>query len=195
MADMSALLTFLSTLFAAENRPGGDAAAKALTEIAATNPPLVNLEPPVDTSALAQVFEHAPNPQAAALKDTILSLDWHYSGLADGRIREDIARHMLTTEIIGRNAMLPCDHLRVGFFFQQAGLDYVTRVHAAEETFIMVAGAADWRCFDTTTPRKTGDIIFHPSMAPHASVTHDQPLLAAWRWTGDIGYDLYKLTG
>lgn len=68
--------------------------------------------------------------------------------------------------------------------------------NAAEETFIMLGGSGYWQTEDTQPDLcKTGDIIHYPSYIPHVSVTKDEPFIAAWRWTGDIGYDQYTLTG
>ncbi len=199
MSDTGSFAEFLAALaplFAAESRPGGDAAARALREIAATDPPLPATHPDVDLTLLDQLNEVPISSILAPMLPQLTHLNWHYSGLSDGRIREDIARHMLTVEMIGPTGMIPHKELRIGLFFQSKALDYVTREHAAEETFHMLAGQAFWSCGDgPLESHSVGDAIHHPSMAPHKSVTDKSPLLAAWRWTGDIAYEGYALTG
>ena len=59
--------------------------------------------------------------------------------------------------------MLPHATVRVGLFMQSVGLDYVTRTHPAEETFIMLGGSGYWTC-DGSAPTlaHAGAIIHHP---------------------------------
>ncbi len=193
---LSRFFADLAQLFAGESRPGGALAAQVLTEHAAQTPALPASPPAIDLSALNQLTRERKHPCLPDIQTVLPRLDWHYSGLSDGRIREDIARHMLTVELIGPTGMFAQSDIRIGLFFQSAALNYVTREHAAEETFIMLAGQAFWSCNDDELiSRSVGDIIHHPSMAPHKSVTDKSPLLALWRWTGDIAYEKYKLTG
>jgi hypothetical protein len=35
-------------------------------------------------------------------------------------------------------------------------------------------------------PRQAGDIIWHPSMIAHATITHEKPLLAVYAWTQNV---------
>lgn len=199
MGEVTAFASFLSALaplFEAESRPGGDAAATALHEIAAQNPALEDWAPDVDLTLLDQLSHVPVSPVLTPMLPYLAKLSWHYSGLSDGRIREDIARRMLTVELIGPTGMIAYDTLRIGLFFQSRALDYVTREHAAEETFHMLAGQAFWSQGDgPLESRSVGDRIHHPSMAPHKSVTDKSSLLAAWRWTGNIAYEDYALTG
>ncbi len=186
-------LDTLARLFDEEGRPGGLEAADALR---AVDPTSARLNP---SNPLPKELEEAWSTSPIAPIDTFAAaaplLGWHFSGLDDGRIRPDIATNILTCEIVGPDGIFFNETLKVGLFFQTAGLDYVTRLHAAEETFIMLTGSADWTCNDVKTSRKAGDVIHHPSNAPHKSVTLDQPFIAAWRWTGDIRKSEYKLTG
>ena len=124
-------------------------------------------------------------------------IPWDYSGLKNGKIRADVARRMATSTLIGPdNAMIDHDGVRVGLFMQGPGLDYPTRHHAAEETFYIISGTAEWRV-DGGTPklRPPGDYVHHASGAPHSSSTRAEPLLAAWRWTGDVSHESYVMSG
>ncbi len=103
---------------------------------------------------------------------------------------------MATAELIGPDGLFYHPSVRVGLFMQSAGLDYVMRRHVAEETFIMLGGSDYWSCDGSAPVRaETGAMLHHPSNAPHGSRTDDEPLIAAWRWTGDIGWDGYELIG
>lgn len=194
--EFAGLLTVLAGLFAAEGRPGGDAAARALRDAATALPDLpVQPDPPLLPACMA-ALNHAPHRAAEQVAAALPRIRWHYSGLEDGRIREDIARAMMTTELIGPDGMVAHPTVRAGLFMQSAGVDYVTRTHAAEECFIMLGGEGWWRTGDDKARlRRAGAVIFHPSNAPHSSLTRARPLIAAWRWTGAIGYEHYRLSG
>jgi hypothetical protein len=190
------MLDDLAVLFDVENTHGGNAAADALRSITSKShlplPRGHDILPDVEKQAL----DIDPLPICEHIEHAMPLIDWHHSGLADGRIRPEIANKMATVELIGPDGMIFHDTVRVGLFMQSANLDYVTREHAAEETFIMLCGSGMWSCHnEPLQTRKSGDYIHHPSMAPHVSVTYGDPFIAAWRWTGEIGYDKYSLTG
>lgn len=190
------VLSDLADLFDTEEHIGGHQAAQELRAICAkSHTPLLPAKQ-VLTETITTALKTNPLPIAEKILKALPLIDWHYSGLDDGRIRPEIANNMATAELIGPNGMIFCETLRVGLFAQSANLNYVTRQHAAEETFIMLGGSGYWQS-DNSAPelRKAGDIIFHPSNIPHVSITKAEPLIAAWRWTGDIGYDKYILTG
>ncbi len=190
------VLADLADLFDAENRMGGHQAAQELRKIHdKCHTPLLPAHqalPGVVNSALSL----EPHPICKKIAKVTSLIDWHYSGLESGRIRPEIAKRMATAELIGPDGMVYNDKVRVGLFVQSAGVHYVTRHHAAEETFIMLGGQGYWQAEgNEQTLCKTGDMIHHTSGTPHASITEKQPFIAAWRWTGDIGFDKYTLTG
>jgi len=190
------MLRALEQVFSGEDRPGGDEAAAALNEIVASPfvLPSSNHLGIVDQGAAA--LRTGGHPAASEILTALPLVDWHHSGLEDGRIRPDIAMSMATVELIGRDGMIFHPTVRVGLFMQIAGLDYVTRTHPAEETFVMLGGVGYWTCNGSEPQRQmTGAYIHHPSGAPHTSITKEQPLIAAWRWTGDIAYEGYSLNG
>ena len=194
--DFVTMLRALATLFSDENRPGGDEAAKALRDIIAEP---FDLPPPCPLDIVAKgvdALQAGGHRTAPLILPALPLLDWHYSGLADGRIRPEIAMSMATSELIGPDGMIYHPTARVGIFMQMSDLDYVTRTHPAEETFVMLGGEGYWTC-NGSAPRhrETGAYVHHPSNAPHTSITKDQPLIAAWRWTGDIAYEKYSLVG
>jgi len=194
--DFAQMLRALAQLFSEEGRPGGDEAAAALSQILASPfdlPSPHNLDI-VETGAGA--LRSGGHSAAPAVLSALPLIDWHHSGLDDGRIRPEIALSMATTELMGPDGMIFHPTVRAGLFMQIADLDYVTRTHPAEETFVMLGGAGYWTCNGSEPQRQeAGAYIHHPSGAPHTSITKDQPLIAAWRWTGDIAYEGYSLNG
>ena len=189
------VLADLADLFDGENHIGGHEAAQALRVITdKVHTPMVPAHQ-VLSDTIETALSLNPLPIAAKISKVMPLIDWHYCGL-NGRIRPEISDHMATAELIGPDGMIFCETVRVGLFAQSANLDYVTRKHAAEESFVMLGGSTYWHA-DDAAPRlcKSGDMIYHSSNTPHSSVTKDEPFIAAWRWTGDIGYDLYTLTG
>ncbi|PWE34037.1 hypothetical protein DDZ14_02420 [Maritimibacter sp. 55A14] len=195
-APLAHLLTALAALYVAEPRDGGLAAAAALREAAdGPLPAPCNVPAPL-AAGLAQVLTGADASLAAAIRAALPWIVWELSR-HDGRICDEYALHMMTAEILGPDGILHHDNLRVGLFLQSGGLAYPTRAHAAEETFIMLAGQGLWQAGDgPALLHGAGVLIHHPGMVPHSSTTlPGQPLLAAWRWSGDIGFDSYLLTG
>ncbi len=192
----AALLAGLADLYGAEGRPGGDEAATALRDVMSRP---FTLPPPqvLDISGIcADALKIRPHPLAATALAALPLLRWRHSGLESGMIRRDIALNLAGAELIGPDGMLHHATVRVGLFMQTARLDYVTRTHPAEETFIMLGGSGYWTCCDSApTLAQAGAIIHHPSGAPHASVTREEPLIAAWRWTGDIRLEGYEMVG
>ena len=192
---LSPLMIALAGLYAAENRPGGYETARALLQTADIEADLPHHpEGPIHDQLMAALAGDA-HPLAPLIRAAEPYLRWEFSSLG-GRIRDDIARGMMQAEIIGPGAIFEHASVNVGLFVQGANLDYVTRRHAAEETFIVLGGGALWQRGDE--PQHfggVGAVIHHPSMMPHTDCTRESPLLAAWRWTGDISVEGYTLTG
>lgn len=190
------VLADLADLFDGENRIGGHETAQELRAICAkVHTPLLPAHQ-VLTETIKTALSINPQPISAKITKVMPLIDWHSSGMVDDRIKPEVSNHMATAELVGPDGMIYSEHLRVGLFVQSANLNYVSRKHAAEETFIMLGGSAYWQVEGEPAELcKPGDMIFHPSNISHATVTKDEPFIAAWRWTGNIGYDQYTLTG
>ena len=90
--------------------------------------------------------------------------------------------------------MFEAEGVRAGLLVQRANTYYPLHAHEAEETYVMLAGEGIWRRgAERPARRRPGDVIFHPSKIPHATRTGARPLFAAWRWSGDIGLESYRL--
>lgn len=192
---LSPLLSALGGLFAAENRPGGMQTAQAYFECASQTQDLPQTPVgPLDTHLIASLAND-PHPIAPLIRAAEPWLVWVFSELG-GRIRKDVSSGMMQAELIGPDGIFRHDHVRTGLWLQAPDLAYTTRHHPAEETFFILGGHADWQASDTPQHRAgIGAQIFHPSHVPHSDCTTNAPLLAAWRWTGDISIEQYTFKG
>lgn len=194
--DIANLLDALAEIFAAEGRPGGDLAANALRTHRTAPINLAGSETALSPQIRQILAADESHPLARAIAPVESLLPWHHSGLADGRIRPEIAHHMATCEILGSRGTVACHTCRVGLFFQSANLDYPDRNHMAEETFFIISGQGEWRCgYSAWHAQPPGGYVHHPSMVPHQSRTTGQAILTAWRWTGDVAFETYRLLG
>lgn len=195
-ADFYKLLSELADLFEQDPRAGGHDVAFELHKIGGG----IHMPLPRGHDAIPDVIAAALACNALPIADKIVPLmhqiDWHHTGHADGRVRPEIAEQMATAELVGPDGMVFHEKFRAGLFVQSANVNYVTRKQAANECFAMIGGSGFWQTNDHAPVKKiAGDIIIHPANTPHSSITKDEPLIAAWFWTGDISYDKYQLTG
>ena len=137
-----------------------------------------------------------PHPLCTPLRAAAPLIHWTHAGLEDAKIPAEVARAMLTTELIGPDGLIFDAEHRIGLFYQAPGLAYRARSHAAEEVYLILAGACDWTLEDEAAPAtRAGDMRIHPSYALHSSATSTLPMLSAWRWAGDISWDSYRCVG
>ena len=188
------LMIELSELYGKEGRPGGTAAAIALEKAAGDlRTPLPHIESPFH-GTIKDALDHTPEPIARTLKAAMPYLVWGASDLREGRIPDDLANQMPMCELIGPDGMFVHSELRVGLWVQHKNVVYGPRSHAAEETFLILAGSALWSTGEKAPSRLgAGCTVHHPSNVVHTSVTQEIPLCAAWRWSGEIGFDQYEL--
>lgn len=188
------LLAALAGLVAAEPRPGAQAAARALLGVRGAVLPAAAPAPP-NAAALDRALAQSTHPLMALLAPVAARLPWMPSEL-DGRIGPAISTRMMQAELVGPDGLALAADVRVGLWVMEPGLAYPERAHAAEETFHILSGHADWSAGGGPTARRgEGAMIHHPSMTPHANTTTQAPLLALWRWSGEIGFAGYALTG
>ena len=81
------------------------------------------------------------------------------------------------------------DKLLVGLTWLAPGTQYPPHAHHAQEVYHVLIGSAAWGpTKDILEEKKPGTYIFHPSAMPHAiHVPKEDPLLAIYAWTGQIG--------
>ncbi len=190
------LLALLAQLYAMEGRDGGDETAAALRTVL-MNFPGVLPEPNCTSLAVAELaLTHRPHPQAGIVAVALPLIRWLDVTEHLGPIGLEMGRQMLVCELVGPDGMVFHERVRVGLFVQFPHLLYSTRTHSAEETYVILGGEGFWSSAGGQPAlKKAGDIVFHPSWAPHRSETRHLPTIAAWRWSGDIRYESYARAG
>ena len=188
------LLLALADIYAGEGRPGGDQAAAAYRR-AADDLPVLRPHPPYRLDdAIRTASEDAAHPAARAAREAHPVLRWSATGILDEHIPTAVSDVFAVVSLIGPGAMVEAEGVRAGLFMQVADTYYPLHAHAAEETYVMLAGSGEWTLEGHPPASRTaGDYIHHPSGAGHATRTGPRPLLAAWRWSGDIGLESYRL--
>lgn len=112
----------------------------------------------------------------------------------------DFAPHFLDNygwlELIGTRGHFACDRLAAGFLILGPGIVYPDHHHVAEELYVPLSGAADWRKGGGGFMRRAaGEVIHHPSMVNHAMRTHGEPLIALYLWRGGPLAEKSTVTG
>ncbi|MEM6461525.1 MAG: dimethylsulfonioproprionate lyase family protein [Pseudomonadota bacterium] len=199
MHDYSAfkqLLLFLADLYRTEGRAGGDQAAAALYNAVDRFPRYLPEPYNYLPGAAETALKMSPHPKAEIVAAALPLIRWFRATDSMQSIGDDVGARMLVSELIGPDGMIYCADTRVGLFVQCPNLDYPTRKHGAEETYVVLGGEAYWNS-GTNPPalKKTGDWVYHRSHIAHRSLTVDKPTIAAWRWTGDIRYEAYACAG
>ena len=129
---------------------------------------------------------------AALIEAALPHLTWTDASGAMAGLKPSWAAGMLMNELLSPSGQFHHPSVRAGLFVQAADFHYGLRTHPAEETYILLGGSSFWATgHDAPTPRYTGEIIHHPVMIPHQTLTRDAPFIAVWRWSGDIAYEGY----
>ncbi len=127
--------------------------------------------------------------EVARLRDRLI---WYTPSF--DRIPEPIGSKLSVVELLGPNGLVICDHCRVGLLLQMPDLTYPAHAHAAHELYLVLSGTAEWQLGDASPQTKPpGSFIHHPGGHWHAMNTRSEPLLAIWGWTGDIGFESYRI--
>jgi quercetin dioxygenase-like cupin family protein len=116
------------------------------------------------------------------------ALPWRYS-YAPRPDAPDIGERMAWAELVGPIAPFKSAQVCLGLTAIGPRLLYPRHHHPAVETYLVVSGTAAWTAEETpprTTRHPPGTLILHPANLVHAMETGDEPLLAAYAWTGDV---------
>ena len=94
-----------------------------------------------------------------------------------------------TGECIGPAGRLRSDDVILGLFVLGPDTYYPPHAHAAEEFYIVIAGAAEFQTGATSDfkAKREGDLILHGSNVSHAIRTSSRPMFAVYGWRGAIG--------
>ncbi|MDR0717349.1 MAG: AraC family ligand binding domain-containing protein [Azoarcus sp.] len=134
--------------------------------------------PPQNVDAATGAIFRAFLPQLDALP-------WRYS-YAPRPDAPDIGERMAWAELVGPIAPFRSDKVCLGLTAIGPRLLYPRHYHPAVETYLVVSGAAAWTAAGITRIHPPGALILHPANIVHAMETGDEPLLAAYAWTGDV---------
>ncbi|GHT88131.1 hypothetical protein AGMMS49960_09990 [Betaproteobacteria bacterium] len=117
------------------------------------------------------------------------ALPWRYS-YEPRPDAPDIGQRMAWAELVGPIAPFHSNKVCLGFTAIGPGLLYPAHYHPAVETYLVLHGTARWTIQDangkTTRAHPPGSLILHPSNIVHAMEAGEEPLLAAYAWTGDV---------
>ncbi|MCY1127839.1 dimethylsulfonioproprionate lyase family protein [Frigidibacter sp. RF13] len=185
---LETLRAALAALYRAEGRPEATrTAASLLAGVLAAE-----AQPPCALDALIRrTAATSPLPAARAVLAVQELVPWGTNPVADrtGSVADIIA---VATLMSPEGPILSAD-FRLGLFYQRPDSYYPLHNHDADETYVILAGRADWTAGEDRLPRGPGDVIHHPSRMPHAFRTGPEGLLALWRWSGDINTHSYAI--
>lgn len=185
------LLHALADLTATEPRAEANATARALRAGAETDFPVR------PSTVLSPGILHAAalkdaDPTAKLIHDAHSFLPWQDSPIASRQPTELRAIKSVVT-LLGPGAPIPSDTLLFGLFYQAPNAYYPLHAHNAAETYRILSGTALWQAGDRRFPLTAGEASHHPPNLPHAMRAGPEGLLAMWRWSGDIGFDSYRM--
>ena len=191
MTSLSELLRALADVTALEARPEAMATAAALRSATKAD------FPPQPPSSLSPGIRHTAalpgaHPVAALVHSAHPWLPWTDSPAASLQPTSLRAIKSIVT-LLGPDAPIASQSLLFGLFYQAPGSYYPLHAHNAAETYTILAGRADWQAGDRRFPLTAGEAIHHPPDLPHAMRGGPDGFLAMWRWSGDIGFDSYRM--
>lgn len=109
----------------------------------------------------------------------------------ENQMTRSAAAMVAVSTLLGPEGPIISKHARMGLLYMCPNSYYPLHNHDADETYVLVAGAALWTAGEDRRWRDAGDMIHHPSLMPHAFRTGDQGFVALWRWSGDINTHSY----
>jgi len=107
---------------------------------------------------------------------------------ADGVVGEDMLRRYGFVEVIGQNGPFVSERVRCGIGVWGPRVHYPTHYHGAEEVYVLLSGAANFRFDDGPIETRTvGDTVYVPSMRKHGFDSLEAPLVIFYIWqAGDL---------
>ena len=113
------------------------------------------------------------------------ALPWRYS-YEPRPDAPDIGSRMAWAELVGPIAPFSSKKVCLGLTAIGPRLLYPLHTHPAVESYLVISGTATWTAAGRARKCPPGTLILHPSNIEHAMETDDEPLLAAYAWTGDV---------
>lgn len=126
---------------------------------------------------------------AAAIAAVEDGLRWlQSSSYTDAILGEGFTANYGWAEIIGPRGFFAGEDFLLGLLMLGPNRHYRDHYHPAPELYWPLTTASRWsRDGGPFVEKPQGATIWHPSMAMHATITGETPLLAVWCWTSDVG--------
>lgn len=107
---------------------------------------------------------------------------------ADNLVGEDMLSGYGFAEVIGKWGPFVSEKVRAGIGIWGPDIDYPPHRHGAEEVYVVLAGAAEFRLAgEPPRVRKPGEAVHVTSMRTHGFRTADLPLAVFYIWqSGDL---------
>lgn len=148
--------------------------------------------PTFANKVIPQILHQSDNQLLQLLNECVQDLPWRQAGF--GKLPVQVGQSVAVVELVGPTGMYQLNNLRFGLLIQCKGVHYPKHWHAAEELYLVLEGTADWAIDKAIpTPRTPGEFIHHQTLQPHSIVTRNEPLIALWGWTGEIGGASYSV--
>ena len=148
--------------------------------------------PHVHDTRIRDCLKALATPESETVLAAQPYIPWTFSAVLDPSF-DRLGSLFAAASLIGPGFGIAAENLRAGLFLQFSDQDYPLHNHSADETYHVLAGTGTWQAGETRTQHAPGQIIHHPSMLPHALRTNTEPVLAAWRWSGNIDPSTYRL--
>lgn len=188
-AAIRSFLAEMAAAFAAENRPEAAETADILEGASFTARCSLAEQ---DSQAIRALLFASPHPCAAPMAAAHGALPWGVNPVAR-MVRPEHDDIYAVCDLMGPDSPVRSDHLRAGLYYQRPNRRYALHSHAAEETYVIIAGSALWTAGDSRKLLGPGDAVHHSTYMPHACQTGPDGVIALWRWNGDIGTDSYRI--
>jgi hypothetical protein len=166
-----------------------NALQKAQTEVSlpsSTAPlpePLIDVMERIDAHPICKLIAKAP-------------FNWVPPQTSSDPLYAKHSKSKVHIELLGPGGLVNSDEVRLGLYGMMPNAEYGMRTHEAEEVYIMLAGAVDWKL--SNAPYKShfsGDRSYHPSMMPHANRTRELAFMSVYAWHGDLSTESYVYSG
>lgn len=144
----------------------------------------------VDILGTAGVSTETPaSTLVAAFERHKSRLRWEQSyKKEDGLVPDAMLAGYGFTEIIGQRGPFVSDRIRAGISIWGPGIVYPRHQHEAEEIYVVLAGAAEFKVGSGVETRQSvGDVVYVESNVSHGFRTTDQSLVVYYLWqAGDL---------
>lgn len=185
----SEMLVEIAAAYSSEPRAEGPATARALIETARKSQ--ISRESPCRFDAeIRACLATSDHPVARAALLAQEWIDWGVNPVAD-RMTGEAAAIIAVATLMGPEGPIHSDDYRLGLVYMTTNAYYGLHLHDADETYVLIAGAARWTAGDDVRRREAGSMVHHPSHMGHAFRTGPEGFVALWRWSGDINTHSY----